>query len=222
MTGQCQGSYPAIRERYQEIQKDQSVCKGVERVLGRVKVRQDVTQIKNLMEEGGLFSAHNTEWVSMLSAGRRYNFQGSPPSFLSRVIQRGGSSGSHSEDLSRGGCPWLTLICSYGCSPAAFFDGVDAVGQVEMPCAWPTGLFQSHTCLPCSKVSLLTWLIRKKVDSSPILCCRIKPSYMCMYSSFSPHLPAEHHFKHVNGSRSNPPARVYSAYSLSSYSFLLY
>lgn len=61
MTGQCQGSYPAIRERFQEIQKDQSVCKGVERVLGRLKVRQDVTQIKNCMEEGELFSAPNTE-----------------------------------------------------------------------------------------------------------------------------------------------------------------
>lgn len=119
------------------------------------------------MEEGELFSAPNTEWVSTLSSGRRYNFQGIPPSFLSHVMHRSGSSGSNSEDLSRGRSPWLTLICSYGCSPAAFFAEVDAVGQVEMPCAWPAGPLQSHTCLPFSKVPLLTWIIRKKVDSSP-------------------------------------------------------
>lgn len=89
--------------------------------------------------------------------------------------------------------------------PSCMFADVDAVGQVEMPCAWPAGQPQSHTCLLCYTVPLLTWIFRKWILHL-FICCRIKLSYMCMYPSFSPHLPAEHHFKHVNGSRSNPPA----------------
>ena len=45
------------------------------------------------------------------------------------------------------------------------FAEVDAVGQMEMPCAWLAGPPQSHKCLPCSTVPLLTGIMRKELGS---------------------------------------------------------
>lgn len=157
---------------------------------------------KEKTEERELFWAPNMEWVSMLSAGRRYNFQGIPFSFLScrEVAAVVPTQKIYLEAVSLAYPYLLTWM-----QPSCILAEGDAVGQVKMPCAWPSGPPQSHTCLPCSTVTLLTWIIRKWILHL-FICCRIKPSYMCINSSFNPHLPAEHHFKHMDGSRSNPPA----------------
>lgn len=103
-------------------------------------------------------------------------------------------------------CPWLTLICSHGCSPAAFL--LKWMLWTRWKCLVHGQLDHPSLIHACPAPQRTCWpgLLERKWILHLLLCHRIKPYYMCMYSSFSPHLPAEHHFKHVNGSRSNPPA----------------
>lgn len=137
------------------------------------------------MEEREFFSAPKTEWVSMFISWEKTSFSRNPSLHSSPVWCREVAAVVPTQKICLGAVSLAYLYLFTWMQPSCIFAEMDAVGQVEMPCEWPAGPPQSHTCLPCCTVPLLTWIIRKKLDFSPVHLLQDKALLVCACTHLS-------------------------------------